>query len=243
RSASNLLIVGQSEDHAMGMLSVGMVGLALQDAGSPAAERARFVLIDGTPADTSMSGVLPRIAEGMGGRVENVEYRGVPGALASLHAELQRRLADESGATGEAPVFLIIAGLQRFRSLQKSDDDFGFGGGEAGPKPDKQLAELVREGPGVGIHTIVWCDSAANLERFFKRQSLSEFDTRVLLQMSANDSSNLIDSPGASNLGRDRALVFSEERGTVERFRPLAVPPADWVAKATGAVAASAQRA
>lgn len=236
RSASNLLMVGQSEDHAMGMLTTGLIGLALQDSGMPAAERARFVLIDGTPADTSMSGLLPRVAAAIGERVENVEYRGVPAALATLHAELQKRLADESGATGEAPVFLIIAGLQRFRTLQKGEDDFGFGGAESGPKPDKQLAELVREGPGVGIHVIVWCDSAANLERFFKRQSLSEFDTRVLLQMSVNDSSNLIDSPAAGSLGRDRALVFSEERGTVERFRPLAVPPDGWIERASGAL-------
>lgn len=236
RSASNLLMVGQSEDHAMGMLSTGLIGLALQDAGADASQRARFVLIDGTPADTSLSGLLPRIAGAIGDRVENVEYRGVGAAIASLHAELQKRLADESGATGDGAVFLVIAGLQRFRNLQKGEDDFGFGGADAAPKPDKQLADLVREGPAVGIHVIVWCDSAANLERFFKRQSLSEFDARVLLQMSVNDSSNLIDSPAAGNLGRDRALIFSEERGTVERFRPLAVPPDRWVEQASAAL-------
>ena len=229
RSASNLLMVGQSEDHAMGMLSVGLMGLALQDAAAEQTQQARIVLIDGTPADTSLSSLLPRIAGAIGDRVENIEYRGVAAAIASLHEELQRRLADETGATGDRAIFLVIAGLQRFRNLQKGEDDFGFGGGDNAPKPDKHLADLVREGPAVGIHVIVWCDSAANLERYFKRQSLSEFDARVLLQMSVNDSSNLIDSPAAGNLGRDRALVFSEERGTIERFRPLAVPPNKWV--------------
>lgn len=237
RSASNLLLVGQNEDHAMGMLGVGIIGLALQDTAAPAAQRSRTVLIDGTPADTSYAGLLPRTAEAAGSRVENVEYRAVPAAIAKLHEELKSRMADETGATSQPPVFLVIAGLQRFRTLQKSEDDFGFGGGDTdAPKPDKQLAELVREGPAVGIHTIVWCDSAANLERFFKRQSLSEFDSRVLLQMSVNDSSNLIDSPAAGNLGRDRALLFSEERGTVERFRPLAVPPDQWIKAAAAAI-------
>ncbi|MBY0307339.1 MAG: hypothetical protein K2Q09_01215, partial [Phycisphaerales bacterium] len=237
RSSSNLLIVGQSEDQALGMIGVGLVGLALQDAAAPAEQRSRVVLIDGTPADTPLSGLLPRIAENTGGRVENVEYRSVAQAIGTLHADLQRRLADESGATGEPAVFLVIAGLQRFRSLQKGEDDFGFGGDTAGaPKPDKQLAEIVREGPAVGIHTAVWCDSAANLERFFKRQQLGEFDARVLLQMSVNDSSNLIDSPAAGSLGRDRALLFSEERGTVERFRPLAIPTDDWLAATEAAI-------
>ncbi|MFT3684789.1 MAG: FtsK/SpoIIIE domain-containing protein [Phycisphaerales bacterium] len=245
RSASNLLIVGQSEDQAMGMLGVGLVGLGLQDSGAPEAQRAKFVLIDGTPADTALSGVLPRIAGALGSRIENVEYRGVSASIASLHAELQRRMADESGATGDAAIFLVIAGLQRFRVLQKGEDDFGFGGdsgGGGGAKPDKQLAEIVREGPAVGIHTTVWCDSAANLDRFFKRQQLGEFDARVLLQMSVNDSSNLIDSPAAGSLGRDRALVFSEERGTVERFRPLAIPNAEWVAQASAAINDMASR-
>jgi S-DNA-T family DNA segregation ATPase FtsK/SpoIIIE len=50
---------------------------------------------------------------------------------------------------------------------------------------------------------------------------MREFDQRVLMQMGANDSSGLIDSPAASRLGAERALLFSEERGTVERFRPF----------------------
>ena len=49
-----------------------------------------------------------------------------------------------------------------------------------------------------------------------------EFDNRVLFQMSANDSSNLIDSPAASRLGANRAVFFSEESGVAEKFRPYA---------------------
>ena len=103
-------------------------------------------------------------------------------------------------------------------------------------KPDKHLAEIIREGPMVGVHVILWCDSAANLDRIIKRQSLSEFDARVLLQMSVNDSSNLIDSPAGGHLGRDRALLFSEERGTVEKFRPYAIPPNRWLEQVKAAL-------
>ena len=42
--------------------------------------------------------------------------------------------------------------------------------------------------------------------------------------MSANDSSNLIDSPAAGKLGAHRALYFSEELGTLEKLRPYGVP-------------------
>ena len=90
--------------------------------------------------------------------------------------------------------------------------------------PDKQLAELLREGPGVGIHVLLWCDTASNLTRALDRQGLREFDYRVLMQMSATDSAALIDSPEAGKLGLHRALLHSEEQGVSEKFRPYAVP-------------------
>jgi hypothetical protein len=63
---------------------------------------------------------------------------------------------------------------------------------------------------------------------------MREFDLRALMQMGANDSSALIDSPAASRLGAERALLFSEERGTVERFRPFEPPSAGELADLLG---------
>ena len=56
------------------------------------------------------------------------------------------------------------------------------------------------------------------------RQGIKEFEIRVLFQMSAADSSNLIDSPAANKLGFFRALSYSEEQGVMEKFRPYALP-------------------
>ncbi len=129
------------------------------------------------------------------------------------------------------PVCLLVNGIQRFRQLRRSDDDFSFSLGEE-PKtlsPDKQFAELVREGPVHGIHVLIWCDTVTNLERTFDRQGLREFDNRVLFQMGAPDSTNLIDTPAASKLGLQRALLANEEQGTLEKFRPYAVPKDAWL--------------
>jgi S-DNA-T family DNA segregation ATPase FtsK/SpoIIIE len=41
--------------------------------------------------------------------------------------------------------------------------------------------------------------------------------------MGNNDSSNLIDSTAASKLGMHRALLYSEEAGTIEPFRPYSM--------------------
>jgi hypothetical protein len=127
---------------------------------------------------------------------------------------------------------VLIFDLQRFRDLRKADDDFGFSrfGEEKPVSVSKQLGTILRDGPQVGVHTIVWCDSLNNLNRSFDRQVLREFEIRVLFQMSANDSSTLIDSPAASKLGEHRALFFSEEEGKLEKFRPYAAPDSEWLA-------------
>ena len=46
--------------------------------------------------------------------------------------------------------------------------------------------------------------------------------------MSANDSSNLIDTPGASTLDLHRAIFYNEQSGVLETFRPYAAPADSW---------------
>ena len=61
---------------------------------------------------------------------------------------------------------------------------------------------------------------------------------RVLFQMSANDSASLIDSPKASNLGLHRALLYNEQAGTLETFRPYAAPDSRWFENVAALLAA-----
>ena len=91
---------------------------------------------------------------------------------------------------------------------------------DAAPSADKLLAGIVREGPVAGVHTIVTADTLSALQRAFDRNTLREFDWKILFQMSPSDSSSLIDSPAASRLGANRAILHSEELGLSEKFRP-----------------------
>ena len=123
--------------------------------------------------------------------------------------------------------------MSRFRDLRKSDDDFGYSFGKKDEprkaSPSQQLTELIKEGPALGIHTIAWFDSLNNVSRAFDRSAMREFEMRILFQMSANDSSNLIDSPIANRLGTNRALFSSEEQGKLEKFRPYGQPDPEWL--------------
>mgnify|MGYP006966960505 CR=1 FL=1 len=62
-------------------------------------------------------------------------------------------------------------------------------------------------------------------------QTLRELELRCAFQMSATDSSNLIDSPAAGKLGQNRSLLYLEEHGSLEKFRPYSLPSDDWLEK------------
>ena len=123
--------------------------------------------------------------------------------------------------------------LQPLTGIQLAElPSFSFGSSDEGEKkqaPDKIFSEILRDGPHTGMHVIAWIDTPVSIERTLDRSSMREFDNRVLFQMSANDSSNLIDSPAANKLGMFRALAYSEEQGTVEKFRPYALMPQDFL--------------
>jgi len=95
---------------------------------------------------------------------------------------------------------------------------------------------MITEGPARGFHVLVSIDTYNNVNRCLGRKALSEFEMRVLFQMSAGDSASLIDSPDAGNLGFHRALLYLDREGLSETFRPYAQPGSDWLAEVRAAL-------
>ncbi len=217
QSGANGLIVGQRDDVAACMLSIGLISLAAQ----LPKEGTRFVLMDSTPEDSQIDNALNRAIPCLPQTCELISVREVPEVMTELAALTDQRV--QADAHNAPAVYVVINGLHQYRVLRRADDDFSFSmDADAAPNPSAQLATLLRDGPGVGIHCIVWADTLANIERSMDRQTLKEFDYRVLFQMSAADSSHLIDSTCANQLGFHRALLYSEEQGGIEKFRPYA---------------------
>jgi len=229
QSGSNVLIVGQNDEAALAMMMMATLSIAAQH--PPIGPQAsHFYLLDGSPVDSPLAGQLGQLKDILPHPVTNVTWRDLSEAFAGLTAEIERRRSDT--AEDQAPIYIFVYDLQRFRDIRKADDDFSSYSRSDDDKPaapSKLFVDILREGPPVGIHTIVWCDSVNNLNRTFDRQGLKEFENRILFQMSANDSSTLIDSPAASKLGENRALYFSEEENRIEKFRPYGVPALEWL--------------
>jgi energy-coupling factor transporter ATP-binding protein EcfA2 len=218
-TGSNCLIVGQQDDESLAITSTALVSLAAQFP----RKTARFFLIDATPADDPRFGTLADVVSNFPHSVQVGNWRDADTIISTVAAELKAR--EEQNLTDEDSIFLVLHGLHRLRALRRKEDDFSFSTDPDAPLSiDKQLAAIIREGPGLGIHTILWADTIGNLERALDRQTIGEFDARILFQMNANDSTVLIDSPAAGRLGQNRALLYSEETGTFEKFRPYAQP-------------------
>ena len=95
------------------------------------------------------------------------------------------------------------------------------GFGEEELKADKKLEEILRDGPSCDVHTMIWAESYSTVNRWLSRTAFREMEIRLLMQMSGNDSTNLIDSVSASKLGDHVMLLYDEATGQEHRFRPF----------------------
>jgi energy-coupling factor transporter ATP-binding protein EcfA2 len=236
QSGSNLLIVGRDEELAMGLMIATLVSLAAQlpspDIGRETKDGG-FYILDFSAVDAPYADLLNNLASILPHFTHYGRSRQVPDIIAKLAAELERRSnLDEHDLAREPDIFLFIYGLQRARALRQEEGSFSFGWEttEAPPSPAYQFSRLIKEGPELGIHIIAWCDTYANLTRTVGRYGLRGFAMRVAMQMSAEDSANLLDTPAASKLGLYRAYFYSEDEGRLEKFRPYGLPTEEWLA-------------
>jgi len=222
QSGSNLLIVGQSEERSATLLAVALVSLAVQYA----KKDVRFVLLDSTPSGFPQREFLQRVISAIPREIIQANNSNLGEIMSGLAEDLKR--GDEKGGAPET--FVLIHGLQNFKKLRQ-EDEFSFSSSDAGDavNPAAALLSLISEGPARGFHVIATCDTYNNTNRFLGRKTLTEFEMRVLFQMSASDSASLIDAPDASTLGLHRAIYYNDREGYLETFRPYALPGNDWI--------------
>jgi energy-coupling factor transporter ATP-binding protein EcfA2 len=220
QSGSNLLVLGQQEEMAAGLTVSSLISLS--GAIDPALAEPSLHLVLGQALDPAAEALVNLLCDIL--PIKLWPQRELPALLNQLADEIDRRAGG-----GGPPQFLLLHGLQRMRDLRRPDDDFGFSRKGEEKTPHRQFTHILREGPPVGVFTLLWCDTLLNLQRSLDRPTMREFDQRVLMQMSAADSSTLMDSPVAAKLGAQRALYYTEDQGKIEKFRPYALPGADWV--------------
>lgn len=225
-SGQNVLLVGQDERQTDGLLASVLLSLVRPNSKTPAPHIQ--LLHDRQEGDSVLAFErLRKVTESDFAISSPAEAESV---VEKLHAELVAREADpEKATTGEQ--VLIVRNIGQFRSLRKEEDDFGLGGfGE--PKaatPASLFGDLIKRGPVVGIHVIVWSDTFNNAVRWLTSSMLREFENRIAFRMNQTDSASLVDSPVAANMGPGRAILYRDQTGQAEKFRPFSWPDDQWL--------------
>jgi len=240
RSAGrNLMIVGQDESSAASLLAGSIVGFIYRpsEAASEAPSGAPWESHSDAPTDTQ-STAKPFVVILDGSRAEDESMRTLIGELGNsripvrlgdprsidttmefLRRELEYR--SENSERKHPAMLVAIVNLSRFRELRRNEE-YSFGDDASGtPKPDAILASLLRDGPVLGMHVWVWADSAGTIARWISRPSLRDLELRILMQMSASDSNQLIDSNAANRLDRYVVLIQDDIEGKPIKFRPF----------------------
>jgi DNA segregation ATPase FtsK/SpoIIIE, S-DNA-T family len=233
QSRSNLLVLSQNENEedVAGMMSSALLALAAQH--HP--DRARFVVLNLADLDAPWHDLPASIAAEMPHDIRVVARRRAAQAIGEAAAEVIRRLDIEDDV--ELPrLYLFVLGLHRARELRRSDTaawstNGGIESGETALSPADSLAKILRDGPDVGVHTLLWCDTHATLSRMSSGgDPVEDFEMRVAFQMSADESRNLLDSETAAMLGHHRAVFYTDAGGArLEKFRPYAIPAPGFV--------------
>lgn len=222
QEGANLLIV--SEEHASG---AGMLLAAVTSTVLVHGATADVRVLDFTPLETGLTEGAQAFSAHWPVSVER--RRNLLKVLDGVHRVVQDRLT--AGHYDQRPVVLVVAGIDRARDLEPGSVP------DHEPDPVKVLEAVLRDGPDVGVHTVVWSTSLAALERRLGRSAVREFALRAVTRLSEDDSNALIDSGAASALRANQALLHDEDWGRLVRFRPYLPPPTSWLVGLSNAAA------
>ena len=177
QNGSNLLIVGQQAETGAGHAGHGHRqpgGARMPAAGD--ARVPRFYVVDGRQARRADAGrrwlaCRTSVPE----PVRLAGWRDVPAVMAELAAELERRQKEAEAARLDLPGPLRPAAPARPAPAGGRLRLHAPRRGEGRPA-GQQLATLLREGPALGIHTLIWCDTLNNLQRALDRQAMRKLE-------------------------------------------------------------------
>ena len=223
----NLLLVGQDET-----LIDSMLGLIVLSACAGADSNTAVTFLHNEQNKEAAQRFKQLTASGAVPGCELQTPESCVRVIDEMSVELKRR-EELTDRTNVSEILLVVRDIGQFRELRRDHDDFSLGSfGEAKPEsPASMFDDLIRRGPLVGIHAVVWADSFNNAMRWMSTSLLREFENRIALRMNQTDSASLVDSPVAASLGPGRALLYRDQTGAVEKFRPFAWPSAEWLSE------------
>lgn len=165
QNGSNILIAGADRPAAMSIIMYSVLQILNQSG-----PQTRIVIADKTNSDSPCYGKLSETFAALTDKVEVAELdMDIEDKIAGIHAELSKRI--EERRPGER-MLIILNDLYNIRSLRKK----GFNKSEQ----TRQLVEIIKDGPALGIHTFVYAASYNDLTQIFDiHELLPEFEVKI----------------------------------------------------------------
>jgi len=169
---SNLLIIGNDLASAMSSLILANYQLAKQSSSN-----SYFFIVDFLSADDERAGYYYDTCKIM--NLTNVKYHkksDIAELVNSIEQELDNRLDNDKQGIGNADkgrIVLTLSYIQNSKELKKD-------GYNVSPIT-KKLIKILKEGPDVGIHIMVYAYAYKSLLEVFEQNVLNDFENKVIL--------------------------------------------------------------
>jgi len=233
QSGSNLLVIDRRENLAIGLLTGALLSLlAFQRS-----ERLEIDLVDLSDLDPdrnisrAMTSAFPNRV-----RVVGLNDTATSAAIGADVQVLLESLANNIVVASSTPRasrktrILCIWGLQRLRSMRNSSGD-GYTGEAPVLSQRDLLSQILRDGPEVGVHCMIWADTHGNADSLLDADYRSQFGLRIVGPMEESPSDRLIGTTDAARFSAvNRSILYSMgAQSPLKTFRPYDLPPLQWV--------------
>lgn len=176
--------------------------------------RVRVVILDFGGMSTALSASCSRLMSGTTqppGAVVRPLGRQQSDALGDLDGVVNTR--QEASQFQAPPVLLLLLNLEQAGILKDASASRG------------SLEAILRDGPAVGVHTMVVTEAHSVLERRLGSYSLEDFDHRIVGQLASDVSIRVIDSADTSDLSDTKLKYYDKARGLLRPVLAFDAPP------------------
>jgi hypothetical protein len=219
-SGGNVLLVARDVPQGGGLEGFSLPqAVAANVTLSAVVQGATVEVADFMPIEEGLEPFLVPLLEA--GAVTSVRRRAVPELLTRLNAEVQERVAEDD--TSAPTRLLVLYGMHRARDFDQDSVDY-----DAEVDMPELLGQVMRDGPEVGVHTLLWFDTVAGIARRLPSAAVREASWRLAGRMGEDDSLSLIGVEAATSLREQQLVAANEDRGLLQRCTAIARPGAEW---------------
>ena len=212
----NLIIIGSNEELANRLLFSGFLGELLTNS----KQKAQYIFYQSSIPDSITEPFLEELKMNMPNFVEIPSRSGIVESIKEIDIELENR-RKAIGNIKHEPIYMFFQGLHRIQEIQSFDicDEDSIG---------KSLFRIWKDGPKVGIHSLVWVDKTETLGDITQNSSMTcliEFSHRIACQMSSDESNLILENISAAKLGKERILYQNASQSLASyKVKPYLMP-------------------